>query len=68
MSQTMISVRVRLLPQVDAQPIVRAVVGCRGKLRPHKDMTGFWAVTAMTLKQIEAIEGVKDCTLCPTSW
>lgn len=69
MSQSiMISVCVRLLPNVDSAPIRRTVVGNHGKLRPRLDTKRFWAVTDMTLKQVEALDGVKDCTLSPSAW
>lgn len=58
----------RLQPNVDAEPIRQAVVGNHGKLRTRHDPSRFWAITSMTIKQVEAIEGVKNCTLHPASW
>lgn len=67
-SEIMINVCVRLQPHADAEPIRKAVVGRRGRLRPRHEPSRFWAVTAMTLKQVEVIEGVKSCTLSPAAW
>lgn len=68
MSQYLISVCVRTGPRADRDQIVRLVVGHEGRLRPKMEPTRFWARTPLTLKQVQSIEGVKDCQLSPVSW
>lgn len=68
MSQPTISVCVHIRSDADPLPIQRAVVGNAGKLRVHSSPTRFWALTTMTLKNVQALDGVKSCTLSPRTW
>ena len=65
---SLITVCVRLLLGADRDAVAAKVVGKRGTLCPKDRPAIFWAETAMHLKQIEALEGVKYCTLSPMRW
>ena len=68
MSQYLISICVQTASQVDRDRIAREVVGKYGQLRGNIEPQRFWARTALTLRQVRAIQGVKDCRLCPVTW
>jgi len=68
MSQPLISVCVRTQPHYNLQQVASLVVGRHGELRPNVEPGRFWARTALTLRQVRAIEGVKDCRLHPVTW
>ena len=68
MSVPLISVCVRTASGGDLHTIAQKVVGRYGQLRPDLEPTRFWARTALTIRQVRAIDGVKDCRLHPLTW
>ena len=68
MNPPMISVCVRIEPGADARTIQQIVVGSYGKIRPKSHPSLFWATTPLTLRNVRSIQGVKSCTLSPSSW
>lgn len=68
MSVPLISVCVRTASDDDLHRIAQMVVGRYGALRPDVEPKRFWARTALTIRQVRAIDGVKDCRLHPLTW
>ena len=68
MSQYLISVCVHTKSGEDRDRVAQTVAGHGGRLRPMTEPRRFWARTALTLRQVRAIEGVKECHLAPGTW